>query len=334
MSKSPGKFWKRWGKRLLHATLLLVIALVTFEICVRVSGYSDHYLYDPIYRPLPEAADIPYVHKPNLHAAAGRGGAVVNTDSLGNRAATAGAKYGPKKNNEYRIAVVGDSITFGEGVRKTEDTYCAVLGELLNRRAKPEGQNVRVFNFGVSAYSVREMAATLDVRVPAVQPDLVLMAIIPSDMDMTRTGEVDRWGYTSSRKLSGFLDRDSYFKRMLRSVHMVYLLRDVRYRLLGGAGPQTTTTKLPETYRYIKRFAEIARSRGWDYAIVLLPVNESFEQLRAQLAADGIPFIDASFLLGEFTTGQYRASRYDGHPSERVHHRIAEVLAEKISPLL
>src|SRR5215208_4997149 len=75
--------------------------------------------------------EIPYIHKCNLTEARARGLAVINTDSLGLRAKNVGASYGVKQPNEYRIALVGDSVTFGEGVPRTEDTFAQVLEDTL-----------------------------------------------------------------------------------------------------------------------------------------------------------------------------------------------------------
>src|ERR1051326_3540792 len=88
---------------------LLVATGILLEIAVRLWGYSEPHIYDPIYRPGGHT-DIPYVHKPNLVNARGRGLAMINTDSLGLRAKTAGVRYLPKQPDEYRIAIAGDSI--------------------------------------------------------------------------------------------------------------------------------------------------------------------------------------------------------------------------------
>jgi lysophospholipase L1-like esterase len=81
---------------------------------------------------------------------------VINTDSLGLRANTAGATYGIKRSNEYRIAIVGNSCTFGEGIARTEDIFAQVLEDTLNQQQ--QAVTVKVFNYGASAYSVKDMA--------------------------------------------------------------------------------------------------------------------------------------------------------------------------------
>src|ERR1700749_2603693 len=111
-------------KRLLLLVYLSAATFALLEVGVRVSGYSEHHLCGPIYARFEEAPEeIPYVHRPNLSGARGRGLSVVNTDSLGLRSIVAGESYGARGQGEYRIAVVGDSVTFGEGVREGADTF-------------------------------------------------------------------------------------------------------------------------------------------------------------------------------------------------------------------
>lgn len=91
---------------------------------------------------------------------------------------------------EYRIALLGDSYTLGEGVGRTEDTFAQVLEDTLNRRHP--GIIVRVFNFQASAYSVKEMVASLKHRAPAIDPDFVVMS----------RGAGARWSLSSPRARS------------------------------------------------------------------------------------------------------------------------------------
>jgi hypothetical protein len=324
---------RRLLKRLLVALYVSAATFALLEVGVRVSGYSEHHLCDPIYARFNAAPDeIPYVHRPNLSGARGRGLSFVNTDSLGLRSIVAGESYGARDAGEYRVAVVGDSVTFGEGVRDTSETFAKVLeGELNRSRA---GARVRVFNFGASAYSVRVMEATLRRRMLAVEPNLVLLAIIPADFNLTRTPGVDSYGYLSDDKLSGFLARDSRARLVLRKIHALYLLRDVIYPLLDNsvkAEDVIAAGGVPESYSFVKAFAEDAKQSGVDYRVVLLPsLNTSFRPVVERLKDDGVSFVDLSALAGEFTPEQFRASRFDRHPSAAVHRRIGEALAEHI----
>jgi hypothetical protein len=320
-------------KRLLLALYISAATLALLEVGVRVSGYSEHHLCDPIYARFDAAPEeIPYVHRPNLSGARGRGLSVVNTDSLGLRSTVAGETYGPRRRDEYRVAVVGDSVTFGEGVRDASGTFAKILEGALNSRQVEA--RVRVFNFGASAYSVRVMEATLRRRLLAVEPNLVLLAIIPADFNLARTPGVDAYGYLSDDKLSGFLPGDTRARLVLRKVHTLYLLRDVIYPLLDGsvkAEDVIAAGGVPDSYTFVKEFAEDAGRSGVDYRVVLLPSQGAgFGRVVERLKEDGVSFIDLSRLSEEFTPEQFRASRFDRHPSTAVHKRIGEALADYI----
>jgi hypothetical protein len=323
---------KRWLRKLIFAVYLLVVSSVLLEIGVRVVGYSEQHLCDPIYTTFQPSSEIPYVHKSNLVNARARGLAIVNTDSLGLRSMKSGERYGVHEGHEYRIAIVGDSVTFGEGVEKTADTFAQVLEDTLNE--KQEAHRVRVFNFGASAYSVKVMEATLRQRVLEVQPDLVVMAIIPSDFNLSRTPSVDAWGYLSDNKLSGFLPRDSRVRLLLRKVHFLYLLRDVISPQLDSserAEDVLASGGLPDSYAYIRQFKKTAEQHKLAYAVVLLPSSVSrFYNVSAQFQRDNITSLDLSMLRDQFTLEQFRASQYDPHPSAKVHRKIGERLAEYI----
>jgi hypothetical protein len=324
---------RRLLKRLLLALYVSCATFALLEVGVRLSGYSEHHLCDPIYERFETApAEIPYVHKPNLRGARGRGLSVVNTDSLGLRSVVAGESCGPRQQGEYRIAVVGDSVTFGEGVREASDTFAKVLEASLNGRQS--GVRARVFNFGASAYSVKVMTATLRHRVSAVEPNLVIMALIPADFNLSRTPSVDAWGYLTDNKLSGFLSKDSRLRLLLRKVHLLYFLRDfISARSDNGQTAEDIIAAggVPDSYAYIRGFKELAEQHKLAYSIALLPSLQSrFGNVTSQLKKDEITFVDLTNLRDDFSAEQFRASRFDSHPSALAHRRIGESLAEYI----
>lgn len=321
---------RRLLRKLLFLFYLLVITFALLEIGVRLWGYSERHICGPIYMPFNNGPEIPYVHKPNLSNARARGLAIINTDSLGLRSRTVGERYGPHQNNEYRIALVGDSVTFGEGVSRTEETFAQVLEETLNR--KQSAVRVKVFNFAASAYSVRVMAASLRERMLAVEPDLVLMAIVPADFNLSRTPSVDAWGYLSDNKLSGFLPRDSRIRPVLRKVHLLYLLRDVISPRLDKsirAEDVLAAGQVPDSYSFVREFKETAEQHRLAYRIVLLPsLSSRFGNVASQLQSDGISFLDLSTIRDQFIPEQFQSSKFDTHPSAMVHQKIGHSLAE------
>lgn len=322
---------KRLTRTILYGGYLLLVTLPLLEMGVRIWGYSERHLYDPIYRAFEPSEDIPYIHKPNLVQARARGLAVINTDSLGLRAKTSGTVYGTKQPDEYRIAIVGDSNTFGEGIPETEDTFAQVLEDTLNQQQQAVA--VKVLNYGASAYSVKQMAAMLQYRMLEIQPDLVIMAIIPQDFNLSRTPIIDKAGYFVDQRVS--ILQGSPVREVLRRVHLMYVLREIALPWFSpslSVAALPSGVEIPDSYRYIRRFKEMAEQHGLPYLVLLLPrmQEKAWGPLPAKLMQDGVTFLDLSTLGAEFTTEEFMASRFDPHVSPAVHRRIGESLADYV----
>ncbi len=327
----------RIGKTLLYVLYLGLIILVCLEVLVRLWGYSEMYLYDPIYMPYAKSPEIPFVLKPNLANSRAHGNIRINTDELGLRSLTAGARIPPKGPNEYRLAFVGDSVTFGVGVA-TADTYPEVVQATLNRL-----QNrcpVKVFNFAVSSYSVKEMTATLQHRVPEVSPNLVIMGLIINDFDIGRAPGIDALGYNTHGGASDLINRYTGIKFLLRKIHLSYLIRDILSRILQQKKVEVELLRgeIPEwiadSYSYVIDFKKLAQAYGYQYLVVTLPTyggdGSQFREIIAKFKQDEINYYDVSGLAPAFTAREYQASRYDSHPSALVHRQIGEKLSEYI----
>lgn len=108
--------------------------------------------------------------------AIGRSDVAIRTNALGLRGADVKL---PKPAGVFRIIALGDSVTFGWGVRE-EDTYLAQLGELL--AALHPDQRFEVINAGVSGYGTWQEAAWLQQMAERLQPDLVVVQVHLNDV--------------------------------------------------------------------------------------------------------------------------------------------------------
>lgn len=111
-------------------------------------------------------------------------GAVINIQGRENRINAHGMRdreYTQTKNpGVFRIAVLGDSFTFGWRV-KLEECYVKQLERLLNEGAESTRQ-VEVLNFGVCAYNSRQEMIVLERKALSFEPDLVIVGFVTNDI--------------------------------------------------------------------------------------------------------------------------------------------------------
>ena len=87
-----------------------------------------------------------------------------------------------KGSDTFRIAAVGDSVTYGWGTNVWQ-SYPKVLEYFLNRYQTTAKKRFEVLNFGVRGYGIVEQTACLAGKVLAAEPDLILLGYNLNDPD-------------------------------------------------------------------------------------------------------------------------------------------------------
>ncbi|OGG20693.1 hypothetical protein A3D03_00085 [Candidatus Gottesmanbacteria bacterium RIFCSPHIGHO2_02_FULL_40_13] len=111
------------------------------------------------------------------------------TNSLGYRY----SEIGEKKQDEYRILVLGDSITFGDYLN-VENTYPYYLERFLHEKlAKKNNKlDVKVINAGVGAIGIENELAILSETGLSIKPDLILLQLYLNDANESLSLKVER----------------------------------------------------------------------------------------------------------------------------------------------
>jgi lysophospholipase L1-like esterase len=172
MSRVP-----RWLASVTLAAGTVLATLLVLELAVRVALPQDLGFFDgsAIKR---RSAQPGLRHEliPGGHAA-GYVGVPVSVNRLGLRDRELAV---PKPAGTVRILGVGDSVTFGYGVR-LEETYLKVVEDRLNAGARG-GVRYEVVNAGVEERGLDGYYQTLRALAPVLEPDLVLVGIVLNDI--------------------------------------------------------------------------------------------------------------------------------------------------------
>jgi hypothetical protein len=171
----------------------------------------------------------------------------------------------PKTAGKYRIAIIGDSFTWGQGIEENE-RFSNLLQQFL-------GPRYEVFNFGIPAHNMPEHLEVLSQVLP-VSPDFVLLQLYINDFE---TQDMER--PRSYRLLPESLDRS-----LARSSVLYDLMQIAWWQLQQEAGlsesyghymdrnlrdPESPNAR--KAFGQLKEFFERARAAGVGVGAVFFP---------------------------------------------------------------
>ena len=295
--------------------IFLVMLEVTLQVYTRVFIYYDVEMsrYATEVKEKSANPNIGHVHRPDASAFLMGVDVDINSDGLRDD------EYSIERNDKYRIAVLGDSLTFGWGVEK-EDTYEALLETMLS-----ETRPTEMINFGHGNYNTVQQVNLLREKGLKYNPDKIVLFFFINDAEVTPV----RSKWTSVARL--------------RSVTFLWSrVRGLLTRSEGGTTFESFYSNLynddqPGFIALKDAFLElqgIAEERGIELRVIMIPelhdlVNYPFgpeySKVYSFLTENGIPVIDitADFAGYEDAVGLWVAPD-DAHPNALAHKMIAE----------
>ncbi len=237
------------GSSVALATILLVF--LGSELVLRMRGYDPLASLSKgrgeVLRP---SAYPGLVYEPTPGASATFRGADVsiNADGFRDRAYAREKAKGTR-----RIAVLGDSVAFGDGL-PVEATFANQLEELY----RIDGDAVEVLNFGVGGYDVLEAVLFFEQVGLAFRPDAVVFGFCINDAGV----QSFNLPYIQTLKSYGPLTRN------LRTLQYFFVSRDA-----ARAGREYSTYNKEDVFR--------ARNEGW---IATLPADDPVRERMARIA--------------------------------------------------
>jgi len=128
----------------------------------------------------------------------------------------------------FRIAVIGDSFTFGMGVELSETFHQALAARLA-----AEYPQVEVLGFGVAGYQLWQHLELLRRRVLDYDPDVVVLALFLDDIEKTRAPHGDP-AWQPHNPFAELLPAVQSPSRLWTLLGNLYRLLEVRYRYRRG----------------------------------------------------------------------------------------------------
>ncbi len=337
------------GQKLLLAVGFPVGVLLALELACRVGGVLPARVQRPfknfslgwswtaqpeplVFRTQPTRF---YEPKPNRRG-------VARTDEHGFR----GPDHPQRHARLVRIAVLGDSTTFGFGVNYG-DTFCARTESELRRIERQEGRvaDIDVIDAGCYGYSSYQNRVDLEERVLPLAPDVVVFCLPGFNDSVGALGFDDEsWGKLAPRSDGGLLTRflddsrlASGLKKLLAPLEEKRLLGDVgkaQEQVLRGDVTQGRRVPVEAFESNVRSMIATTRAHGATPIVMIhpFPADQVTEDpyrgkyaaaMRTIAAQTHATLADGPARLDSSDATNY----YDKiHPTEQGHARLAEVL--------
>jgi len=319
----------------------LLVTLILAEVVLRLVDLGHPYYSAPeLYQP----SDDPRVlFEPRPSFVGYSEGTNVTTNSRGLRerelplARPAGTR---------RVIFLGDSVTFGPGVRDDEPFPRQVEAMLRADGAGP----VETVNTGVVGYNTIQELGRLDDVGLAYQPDVVVLTFVVNDLLETFSifdHQYEPTGLLAPAKV--WLRRDSNLYRFVQNVYW-RVAQELRRARDGQTEPLRKRDRLEERLATLDEMVRTTRANGASFLLVLYPDNlddpvspgPSGERLtmRDELIGfaqrEQVPYVDLTAAIGDVRDPRARELRLreDPHPSLAGHRAIAEALRVPLADLL
>lgn len=255
-----------------------------------------------------------------------------------------------KETNKTKVLIIGDSFTFGQGIRY-EDTFIKKVEKL--------SKSYIGINFGISGADIDEIFQDFSKNTKEVNSDIVLYGLCPNDIvldpkdweDFNSLIKVNKSFETKdSRKVWDFLNlRNHYFNELedlgiLRKSHIVELI-SYHYTLSKVTNAtidhyrdiynfKKNANGLKKTLDYIREMKLISEDRGARFAVVLFPLlywpggknpfAAEYEGFKGVLKDHGVNYYDPLPSLMRFNDRDLWVHPLDQHPNEIANEIIAK----------
>lgn len=207
-----------------------------------------------------------------------------------------------KPRDVYRVAFMGDSMTYGQGVNPKE-TLPAQFERIINKSVWP--LDIEVINFGLSGGSIYDSWELLQCRAVNYDADLVILVLCDNDAEFTSAQGGEYGDHVRACWSEDGLYR-AYMERIIER--------------MGEYQRTTPNLQIAIAFYYI-----------WDHTDTIMLIKRALGEMTSR---SGIHYVDLSeTFVGEHCASRNKSmfvSKMDGHPSALAHSLAASALARHV----
>ncbi len=327
---------------LITILFILIICPLILEMGVRVLKLSPN--LDTQYAAYVADDKIGYRHKPNSHVQGMSANNEFEFDyqhnSIGFRDIE---RTFEKPAGTFRILALGDSFTYGAGV-KIDETYPSVLEKRLQSRTGSHPKKIEIIRAGISRAFPEVERKVLQTYGMKYHPDLIMVGFLPNDIVDTLMAEEAVHVTPSGYLMSGTTQMSAFKEWFYLHSHLWRLLRYKLYDLKSkiawkqkysdSAFTQKAWNKIKEEYVLIN---EIAKENKMPFLLVYIPQKDSFaksesvpEQILSNLANENKFYFHSTTqaLKERFDRNEKLYYPIDGHCTSLGYQTIAQSIFE------
>ncbi len=263
--------------------------------------------------------------------------------------------------DKVKLAFLGDSFTFGQGVRY-EDTYPMIICKSLNQKLKEKiGKTFECRNFGVGGANIFLEKTSFILDVTGYNPHILILAITLNDVEPVFFSPIDygdiKFGdrvyrHYEADVFEGANSEDVYKSirkgksRILSLIKKIYFRNKLTKATISYYKSLYTPSNswLQENLNAIIDISQKCRELKIDFIVAIVPMMIGLEAeypfekehafLRTFLLKNGITFIDLLPAFKGKNSEELRVHETDAHPNEIAHRIIGETLSKELEKML
>jgi len=232
----------------------------------------------------------------------------------------------------FRVVIVGDSITWGQGV-ELPVTFGVILEQKLDEALGPLDISAEVIALGVCGSQLADYFIRLRSHVESLQPDLVIFQFFPNDLEYLvsyRKPELlATLGEHSNlvQAMRAFVERNRFWELVELYSDPSSLEWRIFLDVLAALDGWRQRTGTPVVFLSFPPFDQRLEGENFDGYSELEEYAELLDRPLAEMERLGFPMLDLLETLRTKAGRRYLCvSEHDGHPNAFAHALVAETL--------